>query len=140
MATKKSPVKKKKVLKKSPAKKKPAKKAVKKTTKKVSRKSAAVPNIKKIGGKMIDLNKEKPVGKIIHFYGKIKVGVIEVVKGKEIKVGQTLYYSGHTTDFAEELKSMQEYGKQVMVAKGKKQVGIKVGKKVRQEDRVYKIQ
>jgi hypothetical protein len=123
MATKKSPVKK-KVAKKAPAKKKVAAKESK---------------IKKINGKQIDLAKEKPVGKIVHFYGKIKVGVIEVAKGKEIKVGQTMYYCGHTTDFAEELKSMQEFGKQVMVVKGKKQVGVKVGKKVRQDDKVYKI-
>ena len=127
MATKKSPVKKKVV--KKVLKKKPVKKMA----------PVAKSMVKKINGKMIDLAKEKPVGKIKHFYGKIKVGVIEVAKGKEIKVGQTMYYCGHTTDFAEELKSMQEFGKQVMVAKGKKQVGVKVGKKVRQDDKVYKV-
>ena len=136
------PVKKKtakKIAKKAPAKKK---KPVKKVLKKKSVKKAtpaAKSMVKKVGGKMIDLAKEKPVGKIVHFYGKIKVGVIEVAKGKEIKVGNTLYYCGHTTDFAEELKSMQEFGKQVMVVKGKKQVGVKVGKKVRQDDKVYKV-
>jgi len=81
---------------------------------------------------------EKPVGEIVHFYGNIGVGVIEVAKGQEIKIGDTLKYKGHTTDFEEKLTSMQEFGKQVEVAKGGKQVGVKLKEKVRQGDKVYK--
>ena len=114
------------------------KKAKKKTTKKV-KKVVVGPRIKVIAGKSINLDKEKPVGEIIHYYGKIKVGVIEIHKGHEIRTGEILYYSGHTTDFHDVLSSMQEFGKQIAVAKGKMQVGIKVSKKVRQGDKVFKI-
>ena len=133
----------KKTTAKKVAKKTTAKKPAKKTTakKKVAKKVSAPKEvkIKVIKGKEINLAKEKPVGEIIHYYGKIKVGVIEVHKGQQISVGETVYYSGHTTDFDDVLGSIQEYGKQLETVKGKKQVGVRVKKKVRQGDKVFKI-
>ncbi len=141
-AKKKSTVKKTTAKKKTPAKKTTTKK---KTTKKAvaptSRQSSkqAEEKIKVIKGKKIDLAKEKPVGEIIHYYGKIKVGVVEVHKGQQISVGETVYYSGHTTDFDDIIESMQDFGKNIETAKGKKQVGIKAKKKLRRGDKVFKI-
>ncbi len=131
-AVKKKPVK--KVAQKSVAKKKPAKKTSKKKAVKISS-----DKIKVIRGQAINLSKEKPVGAIVHYYGKIKVGVIEIHKGQQVAVGEILYFSGNTTDFDDTLSSMQEYGKPINVAKGKKQVGVKVKKKVRQGDKVFSI-
>ena len=121
--------------------KKPVKKVIKKTIAPTSRQSSkqAEEKIKVIKGKEIDLAKEKPVGKIVHYYGKIKVGVVEVHKGQQISIGETVYYSGHTTDFDDVIKSMQDFGKDIETAKGKKQVGVKVKKKLRKGDKVFKI-
>ena len=135
----------KKVVKKRVAKKKVVKKKVASSATRRRGGKAKKKIIRQKGGKKakkkksINLDKEKPVGEIIHYYGKIKVGVIEIHKGHEIRTGEILYYSGHTTDFHDVLSSMQEFGKQIAVAKGKMQVGIKVSKKVRQGDKVFKI-
>jgi len=135
-ATKKTAAKTSKKTVKKAATRKPVKKAARKTSVK---KAPEAEKIKVIQGKEVDLEKEKPVGEIIHYYGKIKVGVIEIAKGQQISVGETLYYMGNTTDFTDVLKSMQEYGKQIKTAKGKKQVGVKVKEKVRKGDKVFKI-
>ena len=139
--------KKKVVKKKSTTKKKSAtKKVVSKVTskRKVGKKlkkpvKQVATTIKIVQGKPLDLAKEKPVGKITHYYGRIKVGVVEIHKGQQIAVGETLYYSGHTTDFHDTLSSIHEYDKTLHVAKGKKQVGIKVKKRVRRGDKVFRI-
>jgi hypothetical protein len=100
-------------IKKKPAKKKPA-----------SKRSARAPK------------PQKPIGEVKHFYTAIKVAI---VKFKEpVKVGARLRYEGATTKFAEEVKSMQFDHKPVKIAPKGKLIGLKVKKRVREGDSVFR--
>lgn len=101
--------------------KKPAKKVVKKTVKKVAKKTT---------------KKEKLVGKIIHYYDHISVGIVKITK-EPLKVGQKIHIKGTTTDFEQEIKSMQIEHEQVSEAKKGKVIGLKTKEKVREGDLVY---
>ncbi len=108
---------------KKAGKKKAAKKAVKKSSRKVKK-------IKKVAVK-----KEKPVGRVTHFYGNIKVAVIKF--GKALPVGVSVSFRGATTEFSQNLSSVQfNHESLKRVPKGKS-VGVKVAKKVRENDLVY---
>ncbi len=56
---------------------------------------------------------------------------------KKVPAGAKLHYKGATTDFADVAKSMQYDHKEIKTAPKGKQIGIKVKKRVREEDRVY---
>lgn len=81
---------------------------------------------------------EKEIGRVLDYYAKIGVVAIEVTEG-EIKVGDTLHFKGHTTDFTQVIKSMQIEHESVQVAKKGDKVGIKVEQRVRPHDKVFKV-
>ena len=107
-----------KKTKKFPAKKKLV---AKKTAKKVLKKA--------------EPKKEKPVGEVTHFFGKIKVAIVKFKV--PTKTGVEVWFRGSTTDFKQTIQSMQFDHKPVGVAKKGKEVGIKVKKQVREGDVVY---
>ncbi|UCD07761.1 MAG: translation elongation factor-like protein [Candidatus Aenigmatarchaeota archaeon] len=80
---------------------------------------------------------KKLVGKITHFFTNIGVGVIDL-EG-EIKVGDRISKEGSTTNFQQDVKSMQIHNKDVEVAKKGDSIGIKVDDRVREGDQVFKI-
>jgi putative protease len=79
--------------------------------------------------------KEKKVGEIAHYFGKIMVAAIKVKA--EIKVGDTLHIKGHTTDFEQVVDSMQMEHQSVPNAKKGDDIGIKVKDHVREGDEVF---
>ncbi len=81
---------------------------------------------------------EEEVGVVEHWFGHINVAGIKVTK-KSIKVGDTLHYKGHTTDFQEQVASIQEEHKSVTEAKKGAEIGIRVGQHVREHDKVFKV-
>ena len=78
------------------------------------------------------------IGRVIDYFARIEVAAIGIDSG-ELKVGDKLYFSGHTTDFEQEIESMQIDKRQVNLAKAGDSVGIKVKERVRDGDEVYKI-
>lgn len=78
------------------------------------------------------------IGHVVDYFAKIGVAAIDITAG-EIKVGDTLYFSGHTTDFEQEIESMQIDKNPVNSAQAGDSVGIKVKERVRDGDEVYKI-
>ena len=86
--------------------------------------------------KSAPVKKVKPVGKVTHYYAHIKVAIVKF--NTKIKAGTELYFKGATTDFKEASKSMQFDHKPVAAAMPKKQIGIKLKKRVREGDLVYK--
>ena len=80
--------------------------------------------------------KVKPIGKVTHYYAHIKVAIVKF--NAKVKTGTELYFKGATTDFKEVAKSMQLDHKPVATAQPKKQIGIKLKKRVREGDLVYK--
>jgi translation elongation factor EF-1alpha len=87
--------------------------------------------------KRVPIKKIKPVGKVTHYYAHIKVAIVKF--NTKIKAGTELYFKGATTDFKEASKSMQLDHEPVAMAMPKKQIGLKLKKRVRKGDLVYKI-
>ncbi len=82
--------------------------------------------------------KEIEVGIVQDYFAKIGVAAIELT-ADGIKVGDTLHFVGHTTDFTDTVKSMQIEHEQVEEAKAGDSVGIKVSDRVRIHDKVFKV-
>ncbi len=102
----------------------------------VKKKKALVKKAK-LTKKLAPVKKIKPVGKVTHYYAHIKVAIVKF--NTKVKVGTELYFKGATTDFKEASKSMQFDHKSVSAAMPKKQIGIKLKKRVREGDLVYKV-
>ena len=56
-----------------------------------------------------------------------------------IKKGDTLKFIGHTTDFMEQVASMEVNNQSVEEATAGDFIGLKVKERVRENDRVYKV-
>ncbi len=80
---------------------------------------------------------EKLIGKITHYYGHLSVGIIEL--SDVLKVGDTIHIKGHTSDFTQQIASMQIEHATVDEGKVKDLVGTKVEQKVHVNDSVYKV-
>lgn len=107
-------------------KNKKATKRVKKTTKKLVKKATTKKELKL-----------KPIGKVTHFFGKIKVAIVRF--NKKIPVGKKLHFKGATTDFKDVIRSIQYDHKPIRLAPKGKQVGIKVKRQVREGDKVLEV-
>ncbi len=81
---------------------------------------------------------EEQVGVIVKFFAKPSVAALEITSGT-IKKGDILRFKGHTTDFTEEVKSIEIDNQAVEEAKAGDLVGLKVKERVRPNDKVYKV-
>lgn len=81
---------------------------------------------------------EEQVAVIVKFFAKPSVAALEVTHGT-IKKGDILRYKGHTTDFVEEISSMEIDNQVVDEVKVGDLVGVKVKERVRESDKVYKV-
>lgn len=79
--------------------------------------------------------KEKPIGKVTHYYDKIEVAIIKLSAG--LKEGDEIKIKGNTTDFNELVKSMEVDHEKVKKAKKGDVIGLQVKEKVREGDLVY---
>ena len=76
------------------------------------------------------------IGKVSHYYDKLKVAVIEVTK-QSLKVGDTVKISGHDKEFTQEVGSLQiEHEKVAKVTKGDS-CGMEVDQPVKEGDVLY---
>ena len=78
----------------------------------------------------------KEIGKVFAYYPKIEVAAIKL--SGSLSVGDEIQIKGATTDFKQEVKSMQSEHDSVEKAKKGDSVGIKVKDKVRPNDVIYK--
>jgi len=81
---------------------------------------------------------EEQVGVVVKFFVKPSVAAIEVTSGS-IKTGDMLKYKGHTTDFDEQVTSMEKDNQVIEEANVGDLIGIKVKDRVRENDTVYKV-
>ena len=81
---------------------------------------------------------EEQVAVIVKFFTKPSVAALEVTNGT-IKKGDILRYKGHTTDFTEEISTMEIDNQVVDEVKVGDLVGVKVKERVRENGKVYKI-
>lgn len=80
---------------------------------------------------------EKEIGKIVHYFDKISVGIIELSSG--IKKGDKIHIKGHTTDFVFDADSIQVDKAEVESAKDGEVVGVKLTEEVREGDKAYLV-
>ena len=77
------------------------------------------------------------IGDVSHVFGQIGVVVVELTG--DIKVGDKIKFMGTTTDFEQEVNSIQIDKDPVNEAGEGKSIGLKVNEKVRVGDAVYKL-
>ena len=80
---------------------------------------------------------EQEAGVIIKFFAKPSVAAVKVTGS--IRVGARLHYKGATTDFEEEVVSMEVDNEPVEKAGAGDLVGIKVKERVREGDQVFRV-
>ncbi len=82
--------------------------------------------------------KETQVGKVVHYYDKISVGVVEL--SGTLKVGDKIHIQGAHDDFEQTVDSMQLEHKNVDSGKKGQAVAIKVDQPAHDNDKVLKVE
>ena len=77
------------------------------------------------------------IGHVTHFYGRISVAVVALTD--TIRVGDTVHIFGRTTDFRQEVKSLEIEHQPVEEAGPGQEVAVKVTRRVRPRDKVFKL-
>ena len=77
------------------------------------------------------------VGRVSGFFAHPSVAIVDL--SKPLKIGETVYVKGHTTDFQQTVESMQVDHQPVQEARPGDSVGLKVKDRCRQHDAVYKL-
>src|SRR3989344_9577867 len=78
---------------------------------------------------------DKPVGEVTHYYGNLGVAIVKF--NQDMPAGKNLTFQGATTDFSQDLNSMEFDHKSIDVAPKGKEIGLKVKNKSREGDKVY---
>jgi len=78
---------------------------------------------------------EEKIGEITHYFGHIPAGIIKLTG--TLKKGTKIHIKGATTDFTQEVTSMQVDHKDIEEAKKGKEIGIEIDQKVRDGDEVF---
>ncbi|MBU2235361.1 MAG: hypothetical protein KKE49_06985, partial [Proteobacteria bacterium] len=81
---------------------------------------------------------EQKVGEVVKFFSKPSVAAVKITDG-EVRIGDTLKFTGHTTDLAIPLDSMEIDNQKVLRAVAGDYIGIKVTDRVRPGDQVFKV-
>jgi translation elongation factor EF-1alpha len=80
---------------------------------------------------------ENKIGHVIHYFNNIGVAVIYL--SKKLQVGDSIHFLGSTTDFVQEVASMEVAHKQIHTAKPGGEVALKVDESVRGNDDVFLV-
>ena len=84
------------------------------------------------------MTKNNLIGKIIHWYDKINVAVVELEKG--LKVGDKVKITHGETEFEETIASMELEHESVKAGKKGQGIAIKLSQKAREGSEVYKAE
>lgn len=77
------------------------------------------------------------IGQITHYFDHINVAALALTE--PLRVGDTVHILGHSTDFKQEVTSLQIEHQPVEEAKPGDDVGMKVIQKVHAHDKVFKL-
>ena len=78
------------------------------------------------------------IGIVTHYFGHLAVAVVQL-EGATLRVGDTIHFRGHTTDFTQRVESLQVDHAPVMEVGPQDDFGLKVIDHVREHDVVYKV-
>ena len=77
------------------------------------------------------------IGRVTHYYDKLNVAVLALTEA--IRLGDTVHILGHSTDFRQEVTSLQVERQPVSEARPGQDVALKVAQRVHPHDAVFKI-
>jgi translation elongation factor EF-Tu-like GTPase len=134
--------------------KKPKKSAAKKTKKvkkkvakkksgsrkpKVKKSSAASKPMKSAAKPMpVATPGEERVGIVTHYYNHLSVAIIQLESGS-VRTGDTIHIKGHTSDFRQQVGSIEVNHAHVDQVQAGESFGVKVNDHAREHDVVYKV-
>jgi len=81
---------------------------------------------------------EQLIGTVVHFFKGPSVAVVRVTEGT-LAVGESVRFHGHTTDFTEQIGSMEVNHQKVPLARTGDEVAIQVTDRAREHDQVFKV-
>jgi GTPase len=81
---------------------------------------------------------EQLVGTVTHYFGKPHVAIVDVTAG-ELHIGDTIRIAGNSSDFTQQIRSMELEHAAVDSAKVGDSVGIEVSERAREHDEVYLV-
>lgn len=81
---------------------------------------------------------EEKIGRVVHYYTNLGVVAIDLTDGN-LKVGDRILIKGHTTNFEQQVESIQIEHANVNEAQKGQSIGIRVKEHVRDHDIVYKV-
>ena len=77
------------------------------------------------------------IGQVTHYFDHLNVAELTLIE--PLHVGDTIHILGHSTDFKQEVTSLQIEQQDVNEAKPGDDVGMKVIQKVHPNDKVFKL-
>src|SRR5881296_3523426 len=81
---------------------------------------------------------EQLIGTVVHYFKGPSVAVVRLTDG-ELAVGDRVRFHGHTTEFTEQVTSMEVDHKKVERTKAGEEVAIQVTDRTRHHDQVFKV-
>jgi len=81
---------------------------------------------------------EKEIGRVTHYFSRISVAGIKLTD--TLCEGDTIHIVGQTTDFTQEVRSMELDNEPITEGQPDQEIGLKVHERVRSKDRVYKVE
>ena len=81
---------------------------------------------------------EKPIGKVVHFYDKLEVAIIDLDKGG-LKVGDQIKFKHGEEEFTQKVESLQVEHETVDSVKKGDSFGLKVDKPTKPGTEVYLV-
>lgn len=94
--------------------------------------------VKKLTKKKSQAKKEELVGRVTHYFPRVRAGVIKITKSS-LGLGDAIHIKGNTSDFTQKVASLQIDNKPIKKALKGTEVGLRVSMRVRKRDKVYKI-
>ncbi len=80
---------------------------------------------------------EKLIGQVTHYYNHIAVAVLALQEG--LKISDEIHIIGHTTDFKQQVDSLEINHQQVRTVGAGADVALAVNSRVRPGDKVYLV-
>lgn len=81
---------------------------------------------------------DKPIGKVVHFYDKLRVAIVDLKSGG-IKVGQEIKFKRNDNEFTQKIESLQVDHQNVDAVKKGDSFGLKVDQPTKPGTEVYLV-
>jgi putative protease len=120
---------------KKPARKAPARRAAPKARKPTARPAAAKPV--PVSPAALPPPGER-IGVVTHYFSHLAVAVVKL-EAATLRVGDTIHFRGHTTDFKQRVDSLEVNHASVPEVGPRDDFGLKVREHVREHDVVYRV-